>query len=180
MNRAVETGLLAAALGCAMLAGRADAAVVEHVMPSNAVNYCQSFNPGPANTIRNRVIGVENAGSAPVAVACNFHSIFTAGSGSEPPHRLQIVFANTNDGGAIHVTCALLTGGPGFGVGYAVVKTTPAIPAGATAQLTWDATDVPRSGATNLGNPFIGVNCALPPGGLMGGTIVRWRQDNGI
>jgi hypothetical protein len=179
MNTAFKACLLASAVVCATWAGGADAAVVEHVMPSNAVNYCQSFTPGPGNTVRNRVVGVENVGTSPVAVACNFHTILNNNAGSEPPHRLQMVFANTNDEGAIQVSCVLLTGGPGFGVGYVVGKRTLPIPAGATAQLSWDATDVPRSGATHLGNPFIGVNCALPPGGLIGGTIVRWRQDNG-
>ena len=63
MNNGLKLGLLSVAAGLAMHAGNANAEVAMHTFSGNAVNYCQAFTPGPANTIRNRVIGAENIGS---------------------------------------------------------------------------------------------------------------------
>jgi hypothetical protein len=180
MNNAFKLGLLAAAMGGAMVAERADAAVVVHNFYGSAVNYCQAFTPGPANTVRNRVIGAENVGGTAIAVACNFHAMQNNSAGTEVPHELAISFSNLNTSGTVEVTCTLLTDYYPF-VSYTVAKTTPALAAnGGTAILSWTASDNPSPGATNLGNNFLGVNCTLPPGAIISGTALRWRQDNGI
>jgi hypothetical protein len=181
MTNQLKIACLASMVACATLAGRADAVVTEHAFASNAINYCQAFTPGPANTIRNRVIGSENVGNASIAVACNFHAMHNGDFvNTEPPREIQMGFANVNPSGSFTISCTLLTGGPANGVGYIVAKTTSSIPAGGTAVLTWDETDNPTGGATNLGDFWLGINCTLPPGGLMGETLVLWTQDNGI
>ena len=75
MNNGLKLGLLSVAAGLAMHAGNANAELALHTISGNAVNYCQAFTPGPANTIRNRVVGSENVGPNAMNVACNFHSV---------------------------------------------------------------------------------------------------------
>jgi hypothetical protein len=180
MNSSLKMMLLASVIGSATFTGTADAVITEHVFAANSVNYCQAFTPGPANTIRNRVIGAENVGSSPIAVACNFHAMLNGSSGSAPPHRIEMAFVNTNASGSFTISCTLLTGGPALGIGYVSTKTTPSMPAGGTAVLTWTAADNPIGGATHLGSPWLGINCTLPQGGLIGETAVAWNQDNGV
>ncbi|MGH6610636.1 MAG: hypothetical protein ACRECQ_10285, partial [Burkholderiaceae bacterium] len=74
MKMHLAASALAFAVGIACSGSVSAQALFDHSFRSNAVNYCQAFTPGSSNTIRNRVIGVENVGSASVAVACAFHS----------------------------------------------------------------------------------------------------------
>ena len=181
MNSGLKLGLMSVAAGLALQAGNADAAVAQHLFRANAVNYCQAFTPGPANTIRNRVVGSENVG-ATMNVACNFHTLTNGAAGVTPPTSLTVYFANNNASGSLTVTCALLTGYQGQGSSYIVTKTTGAINAGGVSQafLTWNAADNPVQPATNLGNYFIGINCTLPTGAVINDTYLYWNMDNGV
>lgn len=181
MNNTLKLGLLVAAIGVALPMGSADAAVVQHTFRSNAVNYCQAFTPGPSNTIRNRVVGAENVGASPIAVACNFHSM-TNGTGTSPTG-VEMWFSN-NSAAPIQITCTLLTGWQGQGGTnqYTVTKTTGMIPGGGTVQdfLFWGVADNPNAGATTLGSNLIGINCTLPTGGVLNDSYLNWNQDNGV
>lgn len=184
MNNALKFGLLATGLGLAMNATTARAAVVYYNFDSNAVNYCQAFTPGPANTIRNRVVGSENVGAATMNVACNFHSMFGENINATNPTDLFVYFSNNNTSGSLTVTCTLLTsyqGSPGL---YTVTKTTAPIPAGSTSAdgigLTWNASDNPDATATDLGTDLVGINCSLPHGAVINDTYLYWQQENGV
>lgn len=182
MNKTLATGLLVTALGVAMSPASQAAVNANHSMQSNAVDKCQAFTPGPSNTIRNRVVGAENIGSA-IAVACNFTTFYNGVAASSlPPRSLQIYFANNNTSGTITVSCTLLTSYQGDSAAYAVTKTTTAIAAGGVAQgsLTWTQADNPTAGATNLGNYLVGVNCTLPTGAVINDSYLTWSMDNGI
>lgn len=181
MNIGFKLGLMSVAAGLALQSGNADAAVANHVLRSNAVNYCQAFTPGPANTIRNRVVGSENVG-ATMNVACNFHSVVNGAAGVTPPTSVELWFANNNTSGTITVSCVMLTGYQGQASAYAVSKTTVAIAAGGVDQapLTWTTADNPTAGATSLGNYLIGVNCTLPTGAVINDTYLTWNMDNGV
>lgn len=130
----MKNTLKIAALTCAIAAGwpaaDAQAVVATHIFNSNSVNHCQAFTPGPANTVRNRVVGAENIGSIDIAIACNFHSLNNGAAGATAPQFLNVAFANNNTSGTITVTCTLLTSIQGSSAAYAVTKTTPIIPAG--------------------------------------------------
>ena len=182
MKSTLKVAALTFAIAAAWPAADAQAAVAQHLFRSNSVNYCQAFTPGPSNTVRNRVVGAENVGTAAIAVACNFHSLTNGAASAAPPNRLEVWFANNNTSGTITVTCTLLTGYQGETAGYAVTKTTAAIDAGGTDQafLAWTQADNPTAGATSLGNQFIGINCTLPQGGVINDTYLQWAQDNGI
>lgn len=179
MNNSIKLALSTLVVAMAMQSGTANAAIAGHVFRSNSVNYCQAFTPGPANTVRNRVVGAENVG-AQMNVACNFHSETNGGAGSAPPRSVQIYFSN-NSSAAISISCTLLTGYQGQASGYAVTKTV-AVPAGSQAvnSLAWSQADNPTAGATSLGNQFVGINCTLPTGAVMNDTYLVWDQDNGI
>ncbi len=178
----LKLALMTLATGMMLSVPEATAAMATHSSRGNAVNYCQAFTPGPANTIRNRVFGAENIGAAPIAVACNFHHDANGSLTSEYPKSLQMAFANNNPSGTITVTCTMLTGFQGSLAAYAVTKTTTAIPAGGTTQraLTWTTSDNPAAGATDFGHPLIGINCTLPTGAVINQSIIHWDQDNGI
>jgi hypothetical protein len=76
--------LLAVVSGLSLHPGHARAVVLTHHLFANGVDFCQAFTPGPANTIRNRVVGPENVGTAPINVACDFFSEYN-GTGSSNP-----------------------------------------------------------------------------------------------
>lgn len=177
----LKLALITLATGMALQSAQTHAAVVAHSVRGNAVNYCQAFTPGPANTIRNRVVGAENIGP-PIAVACDFQSMDNGGVSSEWPNRLTVYFANNNPSTTITVTCTMLTSYQGSPSAYAVTKTTVAIPAGGTSQriLYWTVADNPNAAATDLGSAFIGINCTLPTGAVINQAYLIWDQDNGI
>lgn len=168
-------------VGLAALFPTADAAVTTHRELSSAVNFCQAFTPGPANTIRNRVIGSENIGGAPIAVACNFSSYTNGAPGGTA--LTQIIVALTNGAGAdASVTCTMLSGqSPGISGGtiYTVAKSV-VVPAGASAAITWTTADNPNPGATDLGNILVGVNCTLPTNMTLSAMGMDWQAENGV
>jgi hypothetical protein len=147
---------------------------------ANAVDHCQAFTPGPANTIRNRVVGAENVGTANMNVACNFSSMTNGAPGGKPPHLLYMYFSN-NSASDITISCTLLTGYQGDSNTYAVTKSA-AVPAHAvnTGFLSWAAADNPNASATDLGSYLIGINCTLPPGGVINDTYLYQVLENGV
>jgi hypothetical protein len=173
-------GLLSVAIALAAQSGTAQAAVAQHGFRGNAVNFCQAFTPGPANTIRNRVVGSENVGPNPMNVACDFHTTSNGAVGTTPPTDLWIYFSN-NTAADFTVSCTLLTGYQGQGSAYAVTKSAT-IAAGSQAvnSLHWAPADNPTAGATSLGNVLVGVNCTLPVGAVINDTYLYWNMDNGV
>lgn len=178
MKSAIKFGLLAVGCGIAMQASIAQAAVSQHWFDGNSVNYCQAFTPGPSNTIRNRVIGAENVGDKTINVACNFASLWGE-AGAANPNDLQVYFSNNNASGSVAITCTLLTSYQASGEGYASTKTVD-VAAGAQESLEWTAADNPVANATDLGNDLIGINCAMPKGGVINDTYFGWMQDDGV
>lgn len=180
MNNAIKIGLMALVCGMAFHASQTNASINFHRFSSNPVNHCQAFTPGPANTIRNRVVGAENIGPA-IAVACNFHSMSNGLASSDAPYQVTVYFAN-NSSGTITVTCTMLTGAQTSSNAYAVTKTTTPISAGGltSTSLSWSLLDNPTPGASDMGNGYIGINCTLPTGAVINQTLVIWRQDNGV
>ena len=181
MNNILKTSLLTLGLGIAVCSANANAALATHATWSNALNYCGAFTPGISNTIRNRVIGVENIGTSPIAVACNYASFFNGAPGNSSLHTVNIFFTN-NSADPVQVTCTLLAGTSGSissGSSYAVTKTVP-IAAGSPATIGWTVADNPTAGAVDLGNLMVGVNCNLPSNVVMSATNLRWTADNGV
>ncbi len=181
MNTALKMGLLTSGLALAMHMPAAQAVVADHLFSSNSVNYCQAFTPGPANTIRNRVIGAENVGTDTINVACNWHSMNNGNSSTKNPKIVEAWFSN-NSPSPLTVTCSLLTGYQGDPSKYIVTKTTATIPANGAGQqpLDWTVADNPVTGSVDLGNPLVGINCTMPSGAVINDTYIVWSQDNGI
>lgn len=182
MNIATKTTLLAVALGLLVPAGKSSATVAEFWQDSNAVNYCQAFTPGPANTIRNRVVGSENVGTATINVACNLASFWNGADPNSNPTYLEVYFSN-NSAVDIDVSCSLLTSYQGSSSSYLVTKTVT-VPAHATSDdgnsIFWDAADNPDSEAADLGSDLVGMTCALPKGGVINDIYISQEMDNGV
>lgn len=179
MNIGMKLGMLSVAAGLALHAGDTNAGVVTHSTSGNSVNFCQAFTPGPANTIRNRVVGSENVGPNVMNVACSFQSFYN-GTTSANPKALTVYFSN-NTGADFTITCSLLTGYQGETGTYISTKSV-IVPAGslATKSLAWTAADNPVEGATNLGNQLVGINCTLPVGAVINDTYLNWDMNNGV
>jgi hypothetical protein len=180
MKSSLCFGLLSVGVALALQSGNAQAVVATHLIRANAVNYCQAFTPGPANTVRNRVVGSENVGPSVMNVACDFHTVANGAAGATPPTQLYVYFSN-NSGADFTVNCSLLTGYQGSSSAYVVTKSV-LVPAGAQATnyLQWSAADNPVAGSTNLGNYLLGVNCTLPVGAVINDTYLYWNMDNGV
>jgi hypothetical protein len=182
MNNLLKASLLT--LGLALVySAEANAALATHNSYSNSVNYCDAFAPGTANTLRNRVIGVENVGTAPLPVACNYASFFNGAPGNTRIQTVQVYFLNNNGTGTASVTCTLLSGntaGIGAGTVYVSTKTTAAFAAGTQGGLSWTTADNPQQPATDLGNVLVGINCILPPNIVMSTHALGWTADNGV
>jgi hypothetical protein len=181
MKDGTKLGILALATSLALSAGDASAALATYEYSSNAVNHCQAFTPGPANTIRNRVVGSENVGTAPMNVACNFGSMTNGAAGQAPPTSIYVYFSN-NSAAAITIKCTLLTGYMGSSSSYMVSKSVevPAHSTTADYSLDWSAADNPDQPATDLGDPLVGINCVLPPGAVINDTYIQQTMDNGV
>ena len=138
------------------------------------------------NTIRNRVTGAENVGSAPIAVACTMPTLRNGAPNGNAngirPANVSIYVANGTSS-AMSVTCVMLTGagpyGPSAGAVYSVSRTISVNP-GSYNAASFTPADNPTSGATDLGNVLAGVNCTLPPGGIITTVQVNWLADNGV
>jgi hypothetical protein len=181
MTSMLKMGLMTLAIGAALHSADSKAAVASHVVWSNAVNYCQAFTPGVTNTIRNRVIGSENVGTASIAVACNLASFDNGAAGNAPIDAFVTYFTNTS-AAAVDVSCTMLTGTAGnlTGSTYTVSKVVT-VPAGNSAALGWDPSDNPTAGATDLGDPYaVGVNCILPQHVTLSLIGYEWSADNGV
>jgi hypothetical protein len=177
----LRAGLVAMAAGAALHAGDARAGLSTHISDSSAVNYCQAFTPGVANTIRNRVIGAENVGKAAIAVACNYATVTnTNDSSDQTMGAIFQVFANGSSGSAT-ISCTLLTGTPGagyFGDVYSSTKTLDLAP-GAVDYIQFTGEDNPTPGAS-LNSSMVGVNCLLPPKVTMTEVELVWTAEDGI
>lgn len=173
MRNSAKTCVLAAALVTTVAAMDAKAVVLEHSFSANAVNVCAAFTPGITNTIRNRVVGVENVGP-PLAVACSFQSMNNILSSD--PKRLVLFFSNTSASG-FEINCTLLSSSFDSPGGYIVNKSV-AVPAGSISahSIEFTAADNPTPLATTLGSRLLGVNCTLPTGGFINETRVYWDE----
>ena len=182
MKGSIAVGLLVCLAGSAA-SGTADAAVAQFVRTVNAVDNCQAFTPGPSNTIRNRVTGAENVGTVPIAIACNFAHDQNGAAGNTFIKQVRLFFTN-NTGATTTMNCTLLTGpGPngvvGSGAIFASTKSV-SIANGTWGEVTWTQADNPTSGAVDLGNYMVGVNCTLPPNVVFTTTQIIWNADNGV
>ena len=176
MNRITKfTAALTAAAGFALAAPSAMATVSTYETVFNGPAVCQAFTPGPTNTIRNRVLGAENVGTAAISVACDVMQRF--GVGTTPITGLDVWFSNNNASGTVAVTCTLLTGYQ-TGSNIAVSKTVN-VTVGAQAKMAWVATDFGTS-ATTFPNYFAGVNCTVPPGIVINDLHVFQPEDTGV
>ncbi len=181
MTNMLKMGLLTLGIAAAFHSADSSAVVAGYSSFSNAVNYCQAFTPGVSNTIRNRVIGSQNVGTAPIAVACNFPLTNNGASGNTDLSGIIMFFSN---GAATDATisCTLLTGtsaGISAGASYAVTKTAT-VTAGAANVLSWSNADNPTPASTDFGSVLAGVNCILPPQMTMSATVIQWSADNGV
>ena len=180
MTNILKMGLLTLAIGSAFSATDSRAAVSQHFSDSNAVNYCQAFTPGVSNTIRNRVIGAENIGTASVAVACNYASTQnTHDTSDQRLASLAQVFYN-NSAASVTISCTLATGSPGinFGDTYSSTKTLTLAP-GVANFIVFDGNDNPTASAT-FNNNVVGVNCILPTHVIATDVELAWSAEDGI
>ena len=168
--------LTLAVAGCLALPQHADAAIVAHYAVANAPSLCQAFTPGPANTIRNRVVGAENVGTATMNVACTFQKTSAGGAGL--PISVTLFFSN-NGVDPISVSCTMLTGWQGWS-GAKVVNKWVNVVAGVQSSLNFSASDTSDPADSNLGAALIGVNCSLPSHGVINDTYMTWQEDDGV
>jgi hypothetical protein len=182
MTSMLKISLMTLAIGAAFHSANSNATVGQHEAITSAVNYCQAFTPGVSNTIRNRVIGSENVGTAPIAVACDLPVQVSDNDIATDPS-LKFAFIVLSNGGTadVSISCTLLTGSPGLSTGDAYTATqTVVVPAGGINAVNFTSTDNPNAGATNLGNILAGVNCMLPPHTSITATDIGWDEDDGV
>lgn len=175
MNNCTKTALLTIALGSVF--GAANAEVVVYQSGANAPARCQAFTPGPSNTIRNRVVGSENVGTAPIAVACAFE--VESAETSSNAIATQMFFSK-NSAGTATVNCTLLTGWQGAD-GSVLVNKTVDVTQGQDDQseIFYTGDDLPTP-ETDLGFTIVGVNCTVPQGVVINDTYVYWADENGV
>ena len=180
MTSMIKASLPTLAIGAAFHSADSRASVSLYFSDSNAVNYCQAFTPGVSNTIRNRVIGAQNIGTATIAVACNYTTAHNTSDSTD--QNLAQVYQVFSNGAATPVTisCTLLTGVVGFNFGddYSVTKTLNLAP-GEAAYIYFDGNDNPTPSAT-FNNGAVGVNCNLPPQVYMTDVELVWQAEDGI
>ena len=172
----LKTPFLALAAVCLVATHDAPARVVDVISHANASAHCQAFTPGTSNTLRNRVVGVENAGEAPVNVTCVFESINTPTSSR--PYVVAMEFSVTGTS-ALNINCTLLTGTPGAFGAIAVNRTFRVAP-GTLTQTAFSAADTPDPADVDLGSDLVGINCALPPHAMINDTFLRWSDEDGV
>ena len=166
MKTFVQVAMLGTGLGLALGVSAPAFAETGHYVSSNAVDKCQAFTPGVTNTIRNRVIGAENVGANPIAVACAFELSEMYGGGSAIVDNIYMRFRNTNLA-PVDVSCSLLPGGHAESIGT-VVNSTVSVASGSNATMTF----------TGPYEVFgIGVNCIVPSNVTIVQTIIRYRRE---
>lgn len=164
---------LAATLGALLTTSPASHAALETVYNiSTSSEACASFTPGVTNTIRNRVVGSENVGTDPLAVACSFANIGTVQGGYNT--YLSITVFN-NSASNISVTCTELNGQ--YNNVVSTINKTGNMGPGAGVTIAFTANDTPSTTDTDLGSYRSGVNCVLPAGGVLSMTETRWQDD---
>ncbi len=176
MNNCIKTGLLTIALGTVFATTDTNAAQVVYGSAANAPGRCQAFTPGVTNTIRNRVVGSENIGSSPIAVACAFETGFS--SVSSNALALDLWFSNNGTSGPVDVNCTLLTGWQGASGAVAVNKSTSVV-AGTQSVIFFEGDDLPGQPET-LGFVVVGTNCTLPTGAVINDTYTYWSDEDGV
>lgn len=181
MNNSIKACLLTMGIAAAFVTADTNAAVVAYGSAASAPARCQAFTPGPSNTIRNRVVGSENIGSA-IAVACAFE----VGTSAASTNALAIdMYFSNNSAAAITVPCTLLTGWQGA-AGAVLVNKSASVAANAgngtvaQAEILFDSDDTPSTTDVDLGFPIVGVNCTLPTSGVINDTYVFWGDENGV
>lgn len=176
MNHCIKTALLTVAVGTAFAATDATAAIVAYGNVANAPARCQAFTPGVTNTIRNRVVGSENVGASPIAVACAFEVEISANSTNALA--IEMWFSNNATADA-DVNCTMLTGWQGASGAVAVNKS-ETVSNGVQSVITFDETDTPSTTDTDLGFSVVGVNCTLPTSLVINDTYVFWGDEDGV
>lgn len=177
MTNSTKFAALTLAVGAVFAAPDATAALVTYVETANAPSNCQAFTPGITNTIRNRVVGSENVGSAPIAVACAFQKPFSATSTA--PTRVDLYFSNNNTSGSITINCTLLTGFQGA-LGAVAVPKSATVAAGGSGSVFYTAADTPSPTDTDLDYDQVGINCTMPTGGVINDSYVSYQDENGV
>lgn len=176
MKHLVQTATFATiALGALFSAPTAQAAVTGASMHFNGPAVCQAFTPGPTNTIRNRVLGAENVGTSTVNVACDLISRLSTGSTALTG--VSMWFSNNNPSGTITVTCTVLTGYQ-TGPNQAFTRTAN-VTVGSQSNISFAPTDF-GSSLTEFPGYLAGVNCALPPGGVINDIHTYQNEENGV
>lgn len=171
----MKTAFLTLAVAGCFATGRADAGQVDYMMIANAPARCQAFTPGPANTIRNRVVGSENVGAL-MNVSCTFEKVWSAQSTNVTS--VSLWFSN-NGAGTVAVNCTMLTGYQGQS-GAIVLNKSVNVTHGSQEPITFSYNDTENPSDTDLGNNIVGVNCALPTGAVINDTYIQWKDENGI
>jgi hypothetical protein len=159
---------LALTAAVAMSVGLVSSASAEnrHRTNSNAVDKCHSFTPGAANTIRNRVVGAENIGSATIAVACVFELTEDYDKDSAVVDDVTLYFRNADGRDPVDVTCTLLPGSWVFGLQTALSQSVN-VAGGAVESIQFTGP------WTSYG---FGMNCNLPPLVTIAHSVLRFRN----
>ena len=176
MNNFAKAGMLTIALGAVFATADSNAALVVYGSAANAPGRCQAFTPGPANTIRNRVVGSENVG-APMNVACDFEA--GVSNTSTNVIAVDLWFSNNGTSGPLNGNCTMLNGWQGA-VGAVLVNKSVVVTAGTQSEIFFDSDDTPDAGDTDLGFSLVGVNCNLPTNAVINDTYVYWGDEDGV
>lgn len=176
MSNALKACLATAALGTALAATTASAAVATYYIDGNAPSMCQAFTPGPTNTVRNRVSGSENIGAL-MNVACAFENMGSASGGYTESARVSLY---NNSASAFSVNCSALSGYFGAVVGTVLNKTSDPMDPGAGTTVNFSEADTPDGADTDLGSYSVGIVCGLPTGGVITSTEASWTDENGV
>lgn len=173
----MKSCLATLAIGTVFTAFGVQADTTVYSNDANAPARCQAFAPGPTNTVRNRVTGSENIGSAAMNVACAFESVSSFRYGAQPyAAGVQII---NNGNTAFKVTCSELSG-YFDDAGVVLNKTTGSIAPGGSEFVEFTADDTPDTGDTDLGSYAVGIVCNLPTHAVMGETYSDWMDEDGI
>jgi hypothetical protein len=176
MNTAIKSCFATLAVAAVFAVASAQAATEAYINDANAPARCQAYNPGPTNTVRNRVTGSENIGAA-MNVACAFENVSSFDYGTNV---VQAGVQITNNGNAAFtVTCSELSGYFGD-AGEVISKTTDSVAPGQTQYVDFSADDTPDSGDTDLGSYAAGIVCNLPTHAVMGETYSIWYDEDGV
>ncbi len=180
MNASVKASLLTLAVSAIFAPVNGNAAEVPQIIASSAMAHCQSFTPGVTNTIRNRVIGSENTGTANIGIACAFE-VDSGAMTMDGVQSITLWFNNHNAAGTINIPCTAAVGVEGAFSQFMAKDVD--VDVGTPASLEWNTDDASDSGAivgNGFGDYLIGVTCVLPPKAIVNDTYVAYAVDNGV